>query len=375
MNRLLYTALLLIGLLTSCSSNEVNITGRFVGTNAKMVYLEKSSTLEQTIIDSVRLDGNGDFQFTLKDAPSTPSLYHIIHDGHRIPLLLTSGEKVEINAAGNIAHTYQITGSEESILLKQFNTEYIKGALKLNKLAAQYSTTADAEEQARLNKEYAQTYTQTKQMQLRFINEYKSNIAAVYALYQRLPNDMFLFKGDSDIIYYKTVADAISKSYPNSPYLSILRSQIARMDAQLSLISQIKETSIPELVLPDMYGNEIALSSLEGKTILIQFWSATIGNSNAMNADLKKIYEEYHDKGFEIYQVAIDSSKAIWVNAVQQQALPWISVCDLLGEASPALSIYNVQKLPYNYLFDSKSNIIGKDLTATEIEEKLQTIL
>lgn len=375
MNRFIYIALLFIGLLTSCSSNEAIINGRFVGTDATMVYLEKSSTLEQTIIDSVKLDNNGDFQFTLKDAPATPSLYHIIHDGQRIPLLLTSGEKVELNAAGNIAHTYEITGSKESILLQQFNSAYIQGAMKLNKLAAQYSTTEDIEEQERLNKEYAQTYTQTKQMQLRFINEYKSNIAAVYALYQRLPNDMFLFKGDSDIIYYKTVADAISKSYPNSPYLSILRSQIARMDAQLSLISQIKETSIPELVLPDMYGNDIALSSLEGKTILIQFWSATIGNSNAMNADLKKIYEEYHDKGFEIYQVAIDSSKAIWVNAVQQQALPWISVCDLLGDMSPALSIYNVQRLPYNYLFDSNGNILGKELTVTEIEEKLKTVL
>ena len=146
------------------------------------------------------------------------------------------------------------------------------------------------------------------------------------------------------------------------------------MDAQLSLISQITETSIPELVIPDMYGNNVALSSLQGKVILLQFWSAELGNSNALNADLKQIYSQYHDKGFEIYQVAIDTSRATWINSVQEQGLPWISVCDLMGQHSSALSIYNVQTLPYNYLFDAEGNILGKQLTTEQLEEKLQTI-
>lgn len=374
MNRLLYSALLLIGLLTSCQTNEVTITGRFVGTGGEMVYLEKSATLEQSIIDSVKLDANGNFTLSLDDAPTTPSLYHIIHEGNRIPLLLTSGDKVELNAAGNITHTYEVSGSQESELLRKFNKEYMAGAMQLTHLAAKYASATTPEEQAQLNKEYATVYTKTKQMQLRFINEYKSNIAAVYALYQRLPNDIYLFKGDSDIIYYRTVADAISKSYPNSPYLSILRSQIARMDAQLSLISQISETAIPEIKMPDMYGNEVSLSSLQGKVILLQFWSAAVGNSNALNADLKEIYSQYRDKGFEIYQVAIDTSKALWITSVQEQALPWISVCDLLGEQSPALSIYNVQELPYNYLFDAEGNIVGKQLSAEQIEQELEKL-
>ena len=374
MNRLLFTALLLIGLLTSCSRNEVTISGRIVGTAGKMVYLEKSATLDQSIVDSVKMDAAGNFELILSDAPTTPSLYHIIHEGQRIPLLLTAGEQLEINAAGNITHTYEVLGSAESELLRQFNKEYMAGAAQLTQLAAQYAASADEQTQAALNKEYATVYTKTNQMQLRFINEHKSNIAAVYALYQRLPNDIYLFKGDSDIIYYKTVADAISKSYPNSPYLSILRSQIARMDAQLSLISQITETSIPELVIPDMYGNDVALSSLQGKVILLQFWSAELGNSNALNADLKQIYSQYHDKGFEIYQVAIDTSRATWINSVQEQGLPWISVCDLMGQHSSALSIYNVQTLPYNYLFDAEGNILGKQLTTEQLAEKLQTI-
>lgn len=372
MNRLLFTALLFIGLLTSCSNNEVTVSGRIVGTAGKMVYLEKSATLDQSIVDSVKMDAAGNFELILSDAPTTPSLYHIIHEGQRIPLLLTAGEQVEINAAGNISHTYEVVGSAESELLRRFNKEYMAGAAKLTQIAAKYAAAADEQTQTALNKEYAAVYTKTKQMQLRFINEHKGNIAAVYALYQRLPNDIYLFKGDSDIIYYKTVADAISKSYPNSPYLSILRSQIARMDAQLSLISQITETSIPELIIPDMYGNDVALSSLQGKVILLQFWSAELGNSNAMNADLKQIYSQYHDKGFEIYQVAIDTSKAAWINVIQEQKLPWISVCDLKGDASPVIGEYNIRKLPANYIIDRKGQIAGKDLIGKDLEAEVK---
>lgn len=131
MNRLLFTALLLIGLLTSCSRNEVTISGRIVGTAGKMVYLEKSATLDQSIVDSVKMDAAGNFELILSDAPTTPSLYHIIHEGQRIPLLLTAGEQLEINAAGNITHTYEVLGSAESELLRQFNKEYMAGAAQL----------------------------------------------------------------------------------------------------------------------------------------------------------------------------------------------------------------------------------------------------
>ena len=170
----------------------------------------------------------------------------------------------------------------------------------------------------------------------------------------------------------RTVAEGIEQTYPESPYLPILRSQVSRMDAQLSLLSQVKLTDFPEINMPDMYGNDVKLSSLEGKVILLHFWSAALGNGNAVNADLKTIYEKYHDLGFEIYQVAVDTSKAVWINAIQEQQLPWISVSDLQGNASPALSVYNVKKLPSNYLIDREGNIVGKDLVGERLDEAVR---
>ena len=341
-----------------------------------MVYLEQTSTLDQKLIDSVKLADDGSFVLKLEDAAKTPTLYNIIFNGERVPLLLTAGEDVTINAAGNILRNYTVSGSVESELLHTFNKEYVDGVIKLNNILSKY-TAHDINEQEQLDlaKEYTQLRNAIKRSQLRFIVENKENIAAVYALYQRLPNDQNLFNGDTDVIYYRTVAEGVEQSYPESPYLPILRSQIARMDAQLSLLSQVKQVNFPEISMPDMYGNKQNLSALSGKVILLHFWSAAIGNSNAMNADLKEIYAKYKEQGFEIYQVGVDTSKALWINTIQAQKLPWISVSDMLGEASPTLGAYNISRLPANFLIDREGNIVGKNLIGKELEAQIQKLI
>ena len=373
MNKLFLVAAALLMALSSCQSTKVKISGRFVGSEADMVYLEQTSALNQMLIDSVKLSEDGNFMLNLDKVSATPSLYHIVYEGNRIPLLLQGGDHITVSSAGNALRNYTVEGSEESELLHEFNHSYVEGVIALNELMSRL--TADDlsdDERQKLAVEYTKQKNEIKQNQLRFIIENKDRIAAVYALYQRLPGDTNLFNGDSDVIYYRTVAEALEQSYPESHYLPLLRSQIARMDAQISLLSQVSESSFPEISMPDMYGKVQNLSDLEGKVILLHFWSAAIGNSNAFNADLKNIYEKYHDQGLEIYQVAVDTSKALWVNTIQQQQLPWISVCDFQGSNSPAVGAYNITALPSNFLIDRTGNIAGKDLGGEDLEKAIK---
>ncbi len=372
MKRIFFVAIVLLMALSSCQSSKVKIAGRFVGSDANMVYLERNTTLEQAIIDSVKIAEDGSFTLKINDAPSTPTLYNVIYDNERIPLLVQSGDKINVQSAGSVLRNCEVSGSLETELLHKFNKEYINGVAQLNEIISKYTDDLSEEQTKAVSKEYTDLYRKIKRSQLRFIIENKDRIAAIYALYQRIPNDANLFNGDSDVIYYRTVADAIEQTYPESPYLPILRTQIARMDAQLSLLSNIKETSFPEIKMADMYGNQKSLSSLEGNVILLHFWSVAIGNGNAINADLKEIYAKYHEQGFEIYQVGIDTSKAAWINAVQEQQLPWISVSDLQGQASTSLKSYNITKLPANYLIDRKGNIVAKDLTGEKLEAEIK---
>ena len=356
-----------------CRSNEVEISGRFVGLNSKMVYLEHMSATGQNIIDSVALDNNGAYRFKVENVDMTPSLYNVIYSSERIPLLISRGEKISLNAMGSALLNYTVSGSLESELLRKFNKMFVEGQLDLNRTIQNYHS-ADDSARNQLAQRYNTIYHDIKRQQISFIIENKEHLASVYTLYQRLPGEQYLSSADSDLIYYRTVADAVAERYPTSPFLLTLSNDIARMEARISLMNSIESRTYPDLKGLDMYGNEVALSSLEGNVILVDFWSAEAGNSNAFNAELKEIYEEYESEGFRVYQVSADTSKATWITAVQEQRLPWISVCDFKGEVSPMLRAYNIRKLPSNFLIDRKGNIIGKDLYSSALERQLAKI-
>lgn len=367
---LVAAAMLFVG----CQSSTVKIDGRFVGTNAKSVYLEQTASFRQQIVDSTALDAEGNFHFEIKEGTKTPSLYNILCNGERIPLFAAAGDRLVINSAGSLVSNYTVEGSEESALVREFYQSFINAAQQLDQIAIATADTALSEaERTALVEQYSKLYYETRRAQIAFITRNKESLAAVYAIYQRLPGDRYLYNGTSDVIYYRTVAEALAPRYPESPYLKMLQSDIAQMDASSRLAAEITESTFPEIELPDMYGKKIKLSSLQGKVFLLEFWSAALGNSNVQNAELKEVYAKYKNAKtpFEIYQVAIDTSKPHWITAVQEQALPWISVSDLRGQATTALGIYNVQKLPSNFLFNKEGEIVARDIRGAELEKKL----
>ena len=372
----LFVSLTTAVMLCACQSSKVKISGRFVGNDAKDVYLEQVLPLTQSVIDSAVLDKDGNYRFELKGVTKTPSLYNVIYNGERIPLFLAAGEKLSLNSVGSVVRNYTVEGSKESELLRQFYQAFVTGAQQLENMGTEFARKLTDEERKSLIKEYTAEYYRIRREQLRFIIENKASLAAVYALYQRLPGDTYLFNGDSDVVYYRTVAEAIEQTYPESPYLQSLMGEIARMDARISLTSQITEARHPDLELTDIYGKKIRLSSLTGKVVLLDFWSAELGNSNTLNAELKEVYKKYADAPtpFEVYQVAVDSSKPLWITAVQEQQLPWISVSDLRGQASTAPRLYNVQKLPANFLIDREGTIVAKDIYGKSLERKLDEL-
>lgn len=368
------TLIIAAAMLCGCTSSKVRISGKFLGLNSQTVYLEQMSVSGQTIVDSVALASDGSYEFLVGDVPSTPTLYNIVYNNERIPLLVSGGEKVTVGSLGSVLKNYTVSGSVESELLREFNSEYIAGAMALAQKMDEYAQAEESQKVA-LAQSYNAQYRDVKRKQISFIVTNKSSIAAIYALYQRLEGERYLVNADSDIIYFRTVADAVAERYPESPLLISLRNDVARMEAQASLIHSIEERNYPDIEADDMYGNKVRLSSLEGNVVLVDFWSAELGNSNALNADLKETYRKYEGRGFRVYQVSADTSKAAWIRAVQEQRLPWTSVCDFKGEGSPIFGLYNVRRLPTNYLIGRDGMIVGRDLYGTSLEKRLEELL
>ena len=223
-------------LLLDFNKDNAKISGRFVGLNADMVYLEETKIAGGKIIDSVALDQDGYYQLEVRNLPETPTLYHVIYNKGRIPLLISRGEDIELKAMGNVMMSYTVSGSRESELLRSFNKEFIDGQLALDKIVRKYRM-ADSLSIFGLDQQYSTTYNTIKRKQIAFIIENKASLAALYALYQRLPGDQHLTNIESDLIYYRTVLDAVSVKYPSSPFLLSLSNDIASMAARISLMA------------------------------------------------------------------------------------------------------------------------------------------
>jgi peroxiredoxin len=332
------------------------------------------------VADTVTTNNKGQFSLKVK-LPNNEATFYNLRCGERnIPLILAPGERVEVQSLPGLIDGYSISGSKESALVKEVKNIMAFGVAKLDSLASLYNQTTAKALQESISKEYSATYLNIKRKQIEFIVTNAGSLAAIYALNQRLPGDQVLFNGDSDIIYFRQVAEAVEQNYPNSSYLASLKEAITYYDNQMDLARKIDEAmtspaGFPEIELPDITGKKHSLTAIQkGKVVLLDFWTILEEGSSFRQAELKELYNKYHDKGFEIYQVAVDTAQPEWIQTVQTQKLPWISVCDFKGPNSPAVMLYGIQSVPTSFLINKEGDIVAIGAYGDNLAKELKKL-
>jgi peroxiredoxin len=152
-----------------------------------------------------------------------------------------------------------------------------------------------------------------------------------------------------------------------------LERNVAEREAFARVVDIVVEVSYPDLELTDIYGTKHKLSDNDGKVVLLYFWSALNPMCNNLNADLKALYNEYNERGFEIYHVSVDDDKESWVTAINKQNLPWPSLYTA-GDAR-VIEIYNVLKVPTTYIISREGDITpvveNIDAIAREVKREI----
>lgn len=86
---------------------------------------------------------------------------------------------------------------------------------------------------------------------------------------------------------------------------------------------------------------------------------------------MKRVYEKYHGKGFDILGVSLDKSQQAWLTAIEQDGLQWHHVSDLKYWQSAVVPEYQIQGIPLTFLVDKEGTIIAKNLRGPALENKL----
>ncbi len=111
----------------------------------------------------------------------------------------------------------------------------------------------------------------------------------------------------------------------------------------------------PEFTLDDINGNPLALSSLRGKFVVLDFWGSWCGWCIKGIPQMKEYYAKYNDK-LEILGIDCGDTQEKWKEAVEKHQMPWKHVYN--SEDSDITTTYAIQGYPTKIVIDPQGNIV-----------------
>lgn len=313
----------------SCTQKEdknVLVSGNVEGVETGTVYLQKFRNKSFYVIDSSEIV-DGEFSFSTN--VELPEIYGLSLDTTRTSFLLFLDENrtsVMLDSANYYRNT-KVEGSD------------------LHNLFVEYKSERNVEIDS-------------------FIKKHPSSLVSAYALYRDYSYRLSPEEIRSNI-------DLLDPSLWNTPYVEVLEELIPTLE----VVAVGNEA--PNFVADDTEGNVVEFSNYIGKSkyLLLDFWASWCGPCRRENPNIVKAYEEYKDKGFDIFAISLDSSRDSWLAAIEKDGLVWTNVSDLLLWDSEPAKLYGVRAIPSNFLIDENGVIVARNLKGEDLHNTLNDLL
>ena len=188
----------------------------------------------------------------------------------------------------------------------------------------------------------------------------EDNPASVYLL--------ALLPTDKDNAFFESAVEKLIARYPQLQEAKQLKQEY--LDKRAIRNALKTGSQIPPIVYNDPNGKPVDIKSYKGKYVLIDFWASWCGPCRKAIPEVKTLYTQYKEKGFEVLSISVDTDNAAWRRAMSEEAMPWTQV--LSPDKNKTLADFMIIGIPTLYLIDRDGKIVEK---YTGFSQKLKTQL
>ena len=139
--------------------------------------------------------------------------------------------------------------------------------------------------------------------------------------------------------------------------------------------SDLIDKPVSNFSATDLEGNGISLQDYRGKVVLLNFWEIGCGFCREEMPNIKKVYDTYNDKGFDVIGVSLDKDEVLLRNYLKENNIGWRQIYSEKGEEGPLVKKFKITSLPTPWLINRNGILISTNARGIALEKLVEELV